>query len=62
METKEGWAATGRLNRFHYFQDTLSLCGRLTFKGALKSDAGHYSHNDCPACRKQLEKSRVKPQ
>lgn len=54
MNNREGWAQP--INRFHYFRDRQSLCGKwMFFDQDLDGDKTVLA-GECADCRKKLDK------
>lgn len=61
MPKGNGWHMPPNSRKYHYFENSMSLCGRygfMTVQGA--RDYGNYDSGDCAKCVKDLKKRTEK--
>jgi len=58
MSTREGWAKPIKAKKWHFFDGTISLCGKHTYKMSLIAELERWEgsrYKDCPICSEQRE-------
>ena len=56
-----GWHLPPGSRKYHYFENSMSLCSRYGFMKVQGSkDAGNYDSGDCAKCVKELKKRAAK--
>lgn len=56
-DTKEqGWALPSNSRKWHFFVDSVSLCGKWMFLGTTFEKGNDCSPDNCPGCRRKREK------
>jgi len=61
MPKGNGWHMPPASRKYHYFEDTRSLCSKYGFMNAQGTkDSGEYADDDCAKCVRALKKRAEK--
>ena len=61
MPTGNGWYMPPNSRKYHFFEESRSLCGKYAFMRMQgNKDTGDYDSNDCAKCVKELKKRKEK--